>query len=406
MVLDSDTFIVFLAVLSFATGVTLFVVGRQSNATAPGLLWGLSNLLIALGVILLAERIAEAAAFLFLASATALMWCSIVVFNRRSPPFAWFIAGGLVWAFAAVGPPASWSFGPRAAIYLAVCAFFLFQCAWELWRGREERLPARWPLMGLVALDAVSVVFGIIQIIPLETLGQTPDRGTLWPVYMVTTLFIVGTAVFLMSMIKERAVAEQRSLAQTDNLTGLANRGALMASGAAIVRRALMGDAPVAAVLFDLDAFKAVNDTFGHRVGDHVLQRFAAAAVAGLRPNDIIGRIGGEEFLAVIPSASLETAVAIAERVRRNFLEAAVEVDASPFAPRSAPALPSRGRVPPTHRSRRCSTAPTGPSTPPRRLAATASGPRTRWSLPTPISSGWRKRRSRPGPLFRRERVD
>jgi diguanylate cyclase (GGDEF)-like protein len=147
---------------------------------------------------------------------------------------------------------------------------------------------------------------------------------------MVTTLFIVGTAVFLMAMIKERVVAEQRSIAQTDNLTGLANRGALMASGAAIVRRALMGGAPVAAVLFDLDAFKSVNDTYGHRVGDHVLQRFAAAAVAGLRPNDIIGRIGGEEFLAVIPSASLETAVAIADRVRRNFLEAAAEVDGKP----------------------------------------------------------------------------
>jgi diguanylate cyclase (GGDEF)-like protein len=330
MVLDSDTFTVFLAVLSLATGATLFVVGRQSNATASALLWGLSNLLIALGVILLTEQRAEALAFLCLVIATALMWTSIVAFNRRPLPSAWLIAGGLIWMFATVGPPASWNFGPRAAIYLAVCAFFLFQCAWELWRGRVERLPARWPLMGLIAADTISVVFGIVQIVPLEALGQTPDRGTLWPVYMVTTLFIVGTAVFLMSMIKERAVAEQRSLAQTDNLTGLANRGALMASGAAIVRRALMGGAPVAAVLFDLDAFKAVNDTYGHRVGDHVLQRFAAAAVAGLRPNDIIGRIGGEEFLAVIPSASLETAVAIAERVRRNFVEAASEVDGKP----------------------------------------------------------------------------
>jgi len=327
MVLDSDTFTVFLAVLSFAAGVTLFVVGRHSNATTTALLWALSNVYVALGVILITEKRAEALAFLCVILATALMWTSIVAFNRRPLPSGWLIAGGLIWAFATIGPPASWAFGIRGAIYLSVCAVYLILCAGELWRGRAEKLPARWPLLALVVVDAVSVMLSIALIIPLESLGENPGRGSFWPTYIVTTLFVVGSAVFLMSMIKERAVAEQRSLAQTDNLTGLANRGALMATGAAIVRRTLIDRAPVAAVLFDLDSFKRVNDTYGHRTGDVVLQRFAAAAVAGLRPNDMIGRIGGEEFLAVIPAASMESVIAIADRVRRNFAEAAKMID-------------------------------------------------------------------------------
>jgi diguanylate cyclase (GGDEF)-like protein len=330
MVLDTDTFTVFLAVLSLAAGITLFVVGRNSNATTTALLWGLSNILVALGIILVTERRAEALSFFCVIVATALMWTSIVAFNRRPLPSGWLIAGGLVWAFAAIGPPASWEFGPRGAIYLSICAVYLVQCAGELWRGRAERLPARWPLLALVVVDAISVLASIAIVFPLESLGENPDRGSFWPTYIVTTLFVVGSATFLMSLIKERAVAEQRSLAQTDSLTGLANRGALMASGAAIVRRALLDRGPVAAVLFDLDTFKRVNDTYGHHMGDVVLQRFAAVAVAGLRPRDMIGRIGGEEFLAVIPAAGQESVMAIADRIRRNFAEATKIVDGKP----------------------------------------------------------------------------
>ena len=84
------------------------------------------------------------------------------------------------------------------------------------------------------------------------------------------------------------------------------------------------------AVLFDLDKFKSVNDNFGHQTGDIVLQRFAEAALGALRPNDLIGRIGGEEFLALIPAVSEEAAVAIADRVRRAFAEAAEWVEGNP----------------------------------------------------------------------------
>jgi diguanylate cyclase (GGDEF)-like protein len=77
--------------------------------------------------------------------------------------------------------------------------------------------------------------------------------------------------------------------------------------------------------MFDLDHFKSVNDRFGHLVGDEALRIFAATANANLRASDLIGRFGGEEFVAVLPSP-LADAAAAAERVRTAFAAAAVSV--------------------------------------------------------------------------------
>ena len=71
-----------------------------------------------------------------------------------------------------------------------------------------------------------------------------------------------------------------------------------------------------ALVLFDIDHFKAVNDRYGHDVGDEVLKRVAASAIEGLRSTDLIGRYGGEEFVIILPRTDADTALQIAERVR------------------------------------------------------------------------------------------
>ena len=74
-------------------------------------------------------------------------------------------------------------------------------------------------------------------------------------------------------------------------------------------------------MMFDLDRFKAINDTFGHAVGDVVIRKFSEAAGAALRPNDALGRIGGEEFAVAIAGSSLEAAAARAERICVSFAE-------------------------------------------------------------------------------------
>jgi diguanylate cyclase (GGDEF)-like protein len=83
-------------------------------------------------------------------------------------------------------------------------------------------------------------------------------------------------------------------------------------------------------MLLDLDNFKSINDRFGHAVGDVVLQLFAEVASNCMRRADLFGRLGGEEFAALLPDATRERAMAIAEDVRRSFAEATREVDGRP----------------------------------------------------------------------------
>jgi diguanylate cyclase (GGDEF)-like protein len=107
-----------------------------------------------------------------------------------------------------------------------------------------------------------------------------------------------------------------RTLALTDELTRLPNRRALLRLADERVDAARRGSAPLAVLALDVDHFKRINDTFGHEVGDRVLHGVAAACRAALRPSDVIGRTGGEEFVVVMPGADARAAAEVAERLR------------------------------------------------------------------------------------------
>ncbi|MCE9663660.1 GGDEF domain-containing protein [Halomonas sp. M5N1S17] len=105
--------------------------------------------------------------------------------------------------------------------------------------------------------------------------------------------------------------------AATDSLTGCANRREFEARGLAEVERVKRSGAPLSFVTIDLDHFKQINDDHGHRAGDEVLRVFVKLAKMTLRPSDLVGRIGGEEFALILPDTSLEGAALIAERLRQ-----------------------------------------------------------------------------------------
>ena len=317
MALDSTTVVTTLSFVALMSGVFLLFMGRRSDATAPAVLWAVSNLFLALGIALVLQQNTHELAFLCVIVSAALMWVSIANFNKRPVEPIWLMAGGVAWVFVSYGPLAD--FGFQAAAYMAVSAVYLLACTWELWRGRAEQLPARWPLLGLVLIYALTRAFGATLLIPYQAASEISAGGGLWPIYVASIIYIIGSTAFLMAMIKERTVAGHQHAAQIDSLTGIANRGAVMEAGSMAMAQAFARGKPLALAIFDLDRFKGVNDTFGHRTGDFVLRRFAEAANAGLRPSDLIGRIGGEEFLAVIPGAGAEAAVAIAERIRDIF---------------------------------------------------------------------------------------
>ena len=104
--------------------------------------------------------------------------------------------------------------------------------------------------------------------------------------------------------------------AVTDQLTGLHNRRYMTGQLDALVARAVQGGDPVAALLVDLDHFKKINDSFGHDVGDEVLREFAVRLATNVRVADLPVRYGGEEFVVIMPGASLEAAERTAERIR------------------------------------------------------------------------------------------
>lgn len=100
-----------------------------------------------------------------------------------------------------------------------------------------------------------------------------------------------------------------------DFLTGALARRALMERGAEVLGRMQEAHAPMAVMMVDLDFFKKINDRYGHAQGDVVLQEFVALAHRHLRPDDLLGRMGGEEFAVVLPRAGVEQAVAVAQRL-------------------------------------------------------------------------------------------
>lgn len=331
MELDAATAVTLLAVLTLSSGTLLFFVGWRSNAAPTTFLWGMANVYAAISIVLFLERNANEVAFLCLATSAALMWASMAAFNRRTIPPIWLIGGALVWAFVSFAPVIDWHIGARATVFLTISAIYLLGAAFELRRDREERLPARWPLFALLLFDFAGLTFSAVQVAPLTEFGFSDSRDVFWPVYIGAMIFTVGSTALVIAMISERTSAKHRRAAETDGLTGLANRSALLAEGETRLAWTRAQQRDFALILFDLDRFKSVNDTFGHQAGDAVLRRFADVLSAGVRPIDVVGRVGGEEFIAIVPNAEPEAAVAIADRVRRNFANDGEWLDGKPI---------------------------------------------------------------------------
>jgi diguanylate cyclase (GGDEF)-like protein len=130
---------------------------------------------------------------------------------------------------------------------------------------------------------------------------------------------ILGRTARIERLVQERtaeleAVSEKlRHLTVIDPLTQLLNRRGIEEKLARLTRRP---ETDVVAVLIDLDDFKCVNDSYGHSMGDAVLSGTAEAIVQSVRPTDLVARIGGDEFLAILPNSPLSAAASVAERIR------------------------------------------------------------------------------------------
>jgi diguanylate cyclase (GGDEF)-like protein len=158
-----------------------------------------------------------------------------------------------------------------------------------------------------------------LEIKQLELQAQQDEqkitRLSLW-LFVLLVAILLG---FLGFLYQSRRFFKHRS--QTDFLTGVASRSFTMEEGAKALETCHKLKQPLALVMLDIDHFKHINDSFGHDIGDMAIRAVAQRAKHWLKRNDILGRIGGEEFLLVLPNNDRQEALVIAERLRVSINE-------------------------------------------------------------------------------------
>ena len=145
--------------------------------------------------------------------------------------------------------------------------------------------------------------------------------------FLAYTGFITVSTLGVMWMEIETLQSELVRSAHFDSLTNLFNRGTFLTECEREVSRTARGGAAFSLAIFDLDRFKQVNDRYGHPAGDQVLKAFAEVLRTGIRKHDTAGRYGGEEFALLMPQTGKDTALRVAERIRRALEARGVNVD-------------------------------------------------------------------------------
>jgi diguanylate cyclase (GGDEF)-like protein len=233
-------------------------------------------------------------------------WCGrrrivavFVVSSAISVP--WLVAGYDGIAFIALN------------LLLAAC---LTATAWEYWRGRQE---APLPLTGIVILYLLMAVSFLLCAGALIhdgrwVMGHAPDNWAENLNLVMAIIGITGIGAMSLALNQWRVAGSHQRAAMTDALTGLLNRRALFDRfGGELVR------AHMAAIAFDLDSFKSVNDRYGHAAGDMVLMVFADVLRDVCGTASCIARLGGEEFVVVLDRTVSDRAQRVAERIRMDF---------------------------------------------------------------------------------------
>jgi diguanylate cyclase (GGDEF)-like protein len=251
--------------------------------------------------------------------ACGMVWNAARVFHGRTPNLPGLVFGAVAWVGAVMmlDPHAH---ALRLTTGAAIVAVYAALTATELWSERRKQLQQRWPAVAIPVLHGFVLMLPILLgdfLRPQDEKFATSIWVTMFSIELV--LYAVGTVFVIFMLVSERAVIAHKTAASVDPLTGLFNRrGFAEACARVIDREAKAGGRPVTAMIFDIDHFKGINDRFGHPAGDEILKLFSTIVANNLRISDLSGRIGGEEFAALLP-CSLEEGVLVAERVREAF---------------------------------------------------------------------------------------
>jgi diguanylate cyclase (GGDEF)-like protein len=330
MSLDVGTLFVIATCVTSLLGLFLLFAWMQDRIAALAwwgvayLIGGCSGAIWRLGD-LISPPLPSSFAAVLLFIAVGMIWSAARLFHGRQVRWGAMFLGATVWLAANAVPAFVNAAASRVVMSSLIVASYTFLIAAELWRERRKSLIRRWPAI------FVPMLHGAIFLFPMVLASLSLDRGGLrslstgWvAVFAIEiVLYVVGAAFIVLVLAKDRTVRLYKTAAATDSLTGLLNRRGFFEAAATIMTANKSSMAPVSVLAFDLDHFKSINDRFGHHMGDAMLGLFAAVARKTMRASDVIGRLGGEEFVAVV-SGTLADATVAAERVRSAF-EAATQ---------------------------------------------------------------------------------
>jgi diguanylate cyclase (GGDEF)-like protein len=264
-----------------------------------------------------------------LAAAYGILWCGARKFDDKSISIPLASAGVVLWLVACSVGPIYARPEARATVMATIGICYTLLAVLELWRGRGDGV-WRWPIMLLLLGHAASIPIHI----PVAGAWNHPNPAD---VDLVTFMifeaaFVSICAAYLFGgLVKDRIAASYEHASLTDPLTGVANHRGFFQMGERLLMRTRFNAQPAALVMFDLDRFKSINDNFGHGTGDEVLIAFCRSATSQLRYDDLFGRIGGEEFVILLPDTRREDALSLAERVRAAFEAASQDVKDLPI---------------------------------------------------------------------------
>jgi diguanylate cyclase (GGDEF)-like protein len=321
MQLHAPTLFAVVIVVMSLIALLLFWSWLQNRAVKTLAWWSVALLLEALGTVLVFLRgLAPDWLSINLSNSLLIVACGVIwtgarLFNGRTVHPS-LILGAAIWLVACQDDAFYSSLPARASLFSVLIGSYLLLAAWEFWRGTE-------PLASRPAAVACLALHGIVFLLHIPAvLLSAPSESTYpldggWFIFIALQGIVhsIVAAFLLLAMAKERVELNYKTASRIDSLTGAGNRRSFLASAEQVMTKASRDSHPVGLLMFDLDHFKKINDSFGHQRGDEVLKLFCSTASKHLRPNDVFGRLGGEEFAALLPGVDGASADKVANRI-------------------------------------------------------------------------------------------
>ena len=340
MQMDTPTLFLVNIVVTAALGISMGVVARRSRRDGMGYwAWGVAAQALAYLLFALRGQVSD--------------WLSVVLANTLLvTTFALFTEGLCEFQQRPLRRRFIW--GPVALMLLLVVVFMNhlqirpllaivllgFQSVVLLYLiiSRHRQTPGRGQYFVVAGL--VLVVLALLLRLLIVVSGQAVELNQVTgsnPAHafsiLVSILIMVLISMGLVLMTKEQADMRNHALAMLDDLTGLSNRRSIQQALTQHIALARRSNRPLALLLIDIDYFKQINDTHGHLSGDQALRNVAICLKERLRAQDIVGRWGGEEFIAILPDTDVAGALALAEALRATMEQARFAgLDGQPIA--------------------------------------------------------------------------